>query len=281
MHLTDPAVPWHGAGKRTLVVRPDDRRRPGHGTVDFWSRKRESVIVKILIPCMECALVDDNLYPVEVGDDFVLSLTCDKGHVTATCLQEHRFEILYEIGVNAIVDGYYREAISAFQSCLERFYEFYLSVIAIKRGISEDVWASSWKIVAQQSERQLGAFIYVYCLENKTVPPLLDSTLVKLRNDVVHKGKLPQRVEAIRYGNAVIAIVNPLLQRMKQVMKEHLSVAVNRNILKSLGGVPVGAKPAFMCTASTISVALSATEPHVTSIEARLDRLTRARQGSP
>jgi hypothetical protein len=39
--------------------------------------------------------------------------------------------VLFDIGANAVVDGYYREAITSFSASLERFYEYFLGALLL------------------------------------------------------------------------------------------------------------------------------------------------------
>lgn len=51
--------------------------------------------------------------------------TCNQGHTRTSVLQQDRFQLLFQIGIHAIVDGYPREAVADFASSLERFFEFF------------------------------------------------------------------------------------------------------------------------------------------------------------
>jgi hypothetical protein len=51
-----------------------------------------------------------------------------------------KFEVLFDLAANAIVDGYYREAIASFAASLERFFEFFVHVACLKQGVEEDVF---------------------------------------------------------------------------------------------------------------------------------------------
>jgi hypothetical protein len=102
---------------------------------------------------------------VEWQDDGRYEVTCPKGHTSITILQEQKFELLFDIGAYALIDGYYREAVSSFTSSLERFYEFFVASVLFENGIGEDVLTSTWKQVVNQSERQLGAFMFLYVRE--------------------------------------------------------------------------------------------------------------------
>src|SRR5450759_1525283 len=98
---------------------------------------------------------------IEFRDDGRYELKCSFGHETTTVLQQQKFEILFEIGAHAILDGYYREAVSSFTSSLERFYEFAIRVFLEKSSKSDDLFQSCWSKVSSQSERQLGAFVFL------------------------------------------------------------------------------------------------------------------------
>lgn len=152
-----------------------------------------------------------HLTPSDTG---VYRIQCSVGHDFLCVLQQLHFEVLFEIGVAAINDGYYREAVSSFAASLERFYELYVRIACREREVPPDLYAQTWKSVSAQSERQLGAFLFMYlCNEHETAPQLSQQQL-QFRNAVVHKGKIPTADEAIDFGNKVLALVKPILQRI-------------------------------------------------------------------
>lgn len=122
-----------------------------------------------------------------------------------------RFEILAEAAMQAIVDGYYRDAISSFSASLERVYEFYVRVVTHHTGMDGAIIEDTWKFVKSQSERQLGMYVGLYLLENKAVPPVLPRKYVELRNRVIRQGYVPTEDDAIEFAQAVVNIVQPLL----------------------------------------------------------------------
>lgn len=109
----------------------------------------EAETMKLLMPCMACFQELDHptneFVSLEFRDDGRYELCCSRGHNSVTVLQQQKFEILFDIGANAILDGYYREAVSSFTSSLERFYEFCIKVLCRKRGIQVDVFSKAWK----------------------------------------------------------------------------------------------------------------------------------------
>ena len=87
---------------------------------------------------------------------------------------------------------------------LERFLEFY-SVILTKQGVSSEEMEKNWKLVSNQSERQLGAFFFIYLIENETSIHLSNKH-VSFRNKVIHKAYIPTYQEVMNYG-----CLNPLI----------------------------------------------------------------------
>lgn len=176
--------------------------------------------MKLPIICSQCMTEDiataRPIAAVEIRDDGRYEVTCPKGHKSLTILQQQKFEVLFDIGAYAIIDGYYREAISSFTSSLERFYEFVIMAVLFNKGISEEAFKQAWKLVERQSPRQLGAFIIIYLTEFGTPPALLSRKNVDFRDEVIHQGRIPTRQEALDYGQAVHDIVRPILKQVKE-----------------------------------------------------------------
>jgi len=145
---------------------------------------------------------------VFVRDDGVYEFLCNNNHKTVTIIQQPKFEILFEIGACALVDGYFREAVSSFAASLERFYEFAIRFVLHELKVDTESVGQSWKKISKQSERQLGAFIFVWLTHYKVVPKTLNENKgVRFRNDVIHNGKIPTQQECIEFGNSVIATI--------------------------------------------------------------------------
>lgn len=159
-------------------------------------------------------------------DDGRYEFKCCFGHETTTLLQQQKFEVLFEIGAHAIIDGYYREAVSSFTSSLERFYEFALRVFLEKASKSDELFQSCWKAVASQSERQLGAFVFLWASNFGKPPELLSNATVHFRNEVIHKGKIPTREEALRYGNSVLDLLRPKMLALRERFSEEVQKAI-------------------------------------------------------
>ncbi|WP_372378321.1 hypothetical protein ACBZ91_04175 [Vibrio natriegens] len=115
------------------------------------------------------------LTPHMIHDSGVHEITCPIGHEYSVVLSAAKYEILFDVGMNALNDGYTRESVSSFASSLERFYEFFINFQILNCGISQELADKAWKTVSNQSERQLGAFTYLYLVSFGDVPPELSS----------------------------------------------------------------------------------------------------------
>jgi len=189
-----------------------------------------------------------DLQPVEIRDDGLYSSTCNKGHTTLTVIQQQKFEVLFDFGAMALIDGYPREAVTSIAASLERFYEFYVVATCLKYEMELADFQKAWKHVVNQSERQFGAYIFAFLIDhNGGQPPIIDNkkpnfdglskgkikTWKEFRNAVVHKGYIPSISETIAYGNIVYLHLNELIIDLKMRSGD----AVQKAILQHLSRV--------------------------------------------
>src|SRR5215813_1325019 len=85
-----------------------------------------------------------------------LTLRCEQGHMTVVTLPIPAFELLFDLGCSALLDGYPREAVTSFASSFERFEEFTCRFLLARRNVSFEGIGDLWKEVATSSERQKG-----------------------------------------------------------------------------------------------------------------------------
>lgn len=142
------------------------------------------------------------------------------GHTFVATTLQMRHEQLFEIGLWAILDDYYREAVSSFAASLERFYEFATKVFSAHARVESDRFDAAWKIISRQSERQLGAYVYAYLLSERRAPVTLAESSVAVRNDVIHRGRIPSKEQAIAFGDAVLKVIHPALKVLQSKYAE-------------------------------------------------------------
>jgi hypothetical protein len=175
--------------------------------------------MRLIVSCEQCqsdpATVKDALFIAEYVEGMQYKYFCPLGHRTDAVLQQQKFEVLFEIGAYAIIDGYYREAIVSFTASLERFYKFFIGASCKHRGVSDDALDAAFGLL-KRSEPQLGAFVVLHLLELQQVPSLLSNKLKEQRNKVVHDGLIPTREEAMRYGQSVLDIIRGIILQLHQ-----------------------------------------------------------------
>jgi len=190
--------------------------------------------MKLFLTCQACisesGIDDVRFYAAEVLDERIANFKCLKGHSTSTIVQLEKHEILSEIAINAIIDGYYREAVSSFTATLERFYELYLRTVFADKQLDDVEFDEPWKLVKKQSERQFGAFLFLYVLEEGKSPPCLSQRSIAFRNRVIHEGLIPTRDEAIGYGQGVLDVITPVMNALVLQKKDTLQNNLFRNL---------------------------------------------------
>tara|TARA_B100001059_G_C17817471_1_gene576195 strand:- start:177 stop:884 length:708 start_codon:yes stop_codon:yes gene_type:complete len=168
-------------------------------------------------------------------DDGIHKVVCDKGHKYTVELRAQKFEMLFDIAVNAIGDGYMREAVASFAASLERFYEFFIKYHIHSLGIDESILLNTWKEVSNQSERQLGAFTFLFLAKYNKKAQTLDSNAAGFRNKVIHKGYIPTEAEAIDFGDNVYCIIKNTVQKLELSESESLSSYYSSSLPRSKG----------------------------------------------
>ena len=185
--------------------------------------------MRIGVTCFECCK-DTDYSEAEITfsplqDSSLYTFRCSRGHESHIVLYQMRFEVLAEVAVQALLDGYYREAVSSFAASLERFFEFFISTIYVaKNSTTDKEFDEAWKVVRRQSERQLGMFVGFYLQEIGKVPPMLAEGQVAFRNKIVHQGYIPSESEALSFGQDVIDVVHEVLRIMSGRYRKAMQV---------------------------------------------------------
>lgn len=195
--------------------------------------------MKIPVTCPECLCAVQGQIDTLVEyqqDNPIYEVTCRYGHSFTGRLADPHSTILFELGLSAILDGYYREAVSSFTASLESMHRLFLRVVFRDKGL-EALLAEAWKDLDSQSERQLGAFSLVFLSEIQGKPPVFTNNHRKIRNQVIHKGKVPTRTQCLEYGEAtlshLLACIAAMQQKYGQELIESLLVSEPPSMLGS------------------------------------------------
>lgn len=232
--------------------------------------------MKIFFPCSECLGEKPKLKQIyvslEIRDDGYYEFTCPSGHKSLVALQQQKFEILYEVGAHAIIDGYYIEAVTSFTAALERFYAFFIEVACKIKKIKPELFQETWGFVANQSERQLGAFIYLYLIIFETTPEILSDENRSFRNSVLHKGKIPNKEDTIKYGQEVLDLIFPVLKELKKEHRKELSATVEKHLNSIWEKKPKGKIMATACEFTILNIAWDK-DPESKNLEKEITRI--------
>lgn len=195
---------------------------------------------------------DDNV-SVELNDLGTYSGKCKKGHDLRFIIQNPKFEILFDLGVISLIEGYTREAVSSLIASYERFLEFSSFVFLLKLGIENgkviDLFAKM-----KLSERQIGAYsvLHLACL-NKA-PELLKGKPLEFRNNVIHNGYIPTKDEVIRFGNDILSVILPAINELKNSFQDQIMQFTMESILVKSKMLPEGKNNSTMCMASGLGL---------------------------
>lgn len=159
---------------------------------------------------------------VEFADSHIHEVTCEScGGRYCVFVRKQKFEMLFDLGTRALLDGYAREAVASFAAALERFFEFYIKATTLERiadtggdfAEAEAALERTWRHVASQSERQVGMFALAYLLREGQEPEFLTPKALgaDFRNRVIHRGYLPRHAEVEAYAAQVFALIDRLL----------------------------------------------------------------------
>jgi hypothetical protein len=190
--------------------------------------------MRIRLACLQCDPTHGvNPWFVEtIREDGLYTGKCPLGHDLLLATQTLQHEMLFEIALNAIADGYYREAVSSFAASVERFYEFAVRVICSSHEIEQSAFEEAWRKIVSQSERQLGAYIFLHLLEFGAPPPILNNRMTELRNGVIHRGSLPDRTGALSFGSAVYDVIQQGVRRLRETDLEHVNKVLGEHLNK-------------------------------------------------
>lgn len=215
------------------------------------------------------------------SDDGKYQTVCSKGHKCVITVTNLKYDILFELGLNSLLDNTTRDAVMNFTSSLEKFYEFFCKCQLHSIGCTQQALTDSWKVVSKQSERQLGSYVIAFTNLTSTPPPILNPNKeVKFRNKVIHDGYIPKPEEAYKYAEAVANIIYSASDELLKRVPE--SVTHVHSLLSPLEG-DKSVEENWTEGACNIISAMDITNPcigksgHIKDIKEHLERIEKDR----
>ncbi|MGG3507969.1 hypothetical protein ABES58_21080 [Paenibacillus lautus] len=205
--------------------------------------------MRISTRCVVCEILEndyESYFMFDITDENIIqSVTCPKGHPSVLILTHQRFELLFDMGLHALNDGYYREAATNFAVAIERFHEFSIEVMTAaylkNNGGKPDggnnfnsQYLTTWKKMSQQSERQLGAYMMLYLLFFNKSPDMLSNQATQFRNEVTHKGTLPSKERVMEYGETVFNYIKDKLEELRHTFPEAFEYVSEKQLNQAL-----------------------------------------------
>jgi transcription termination factor NusB len=175
----------------------------------------------------------------ELDDCGYIHVNCDQGHYGIAIYDARRYEVLIESAAKAYVDGYTNEVVAVMSAALERTYEFYIRVSCRAKGISSDAFESAWKGISSQSERQFGAFQFLYLIDHGESFKL-DKTITETRNSIVHKGRIAREGEALSFAENVFKHVRVIENSIKSKFSQYADEESTHELETQKALVPQG-----------------------------------------
>jgi hypothetical protein len=166
---------------------------------------------------------------IHIRDDLCFEFVCSNKHITKLICENQKFEILFDMAISALLDGYGREAVSTFAAAQERFHEFCIQVFLANMQVNKAAFRDTWKHVVNQSERQLGAYYFLYLVHFNTTPAS-DQGKIEFRNKVIHNGLIPTPHQAEDYAEYIYNYIVQAILKMRPKYQECISEICNDDI---------------------------------------------------
>jgi hypothetical protein len=191
-----------------------------------------SINVKLVLHCPECGIEAGQFVTDLIPQNHSrYSISCPHGHAFPVEILNLHFEKLFETSIYSIVNGYYREAVGAFAASHEAFMRLFIEIVVSARETDKSSSQEAWKKIEKQSERQLGAYIYLYLTEFNSMPLLIPEKKIGLRNRVIHQGYFPGKEECLAYGRCILASIRDAKSKLHE--SEALTIEISKSIFKT------------------------------------------------
>lgn len=175
----------------------------------------------------------------ELDDNGNIHVTCENGHYGIVVYDARRYEVLIKSAARAFLDGYTNEVVAVMSSALERAYELYIRVSCRAKAIAPEKIGDAWKGVAAQSERQFGAFQFLYLIDHHE-PFQLDRFITEIRNKVIHRGKIVRKNEALQFAEKAHDVIRDIEDFLQSKFTACFTEESEREVQAQEAQIPMG-----------------------------------------
>lgn len=188
----------------------------------------------------------------ELDDSGIIHVNCEHGHYGVVLYDARRYEVLLKSAARAYLDGYTNEVVAVMSSALERAYEFYIRVSCCSKNIPANSLEAAWKGVSAQSERQFGAFQFLYLIDQKE-PFKLEPAITETRNKVIHRGKIVREKESLDFAEKSYAVITHLEDILQSKFPSFVKEEEAREMKAQESKIPPGVEHLTLST-TTVNV---------------------------
>lgn len=175
----------------------------------------------------------------EVDDCGYIHVNCDEKHYGIVVYDARRYQVLIQSAARAYVDGYTNEVVAVMSAALERTYEFYIRVSCRAKCIAIETIELAWKGISSQSERQFGAFQFLYLIDQGS-PFKLDSSITETRNNIIHKGRIARESEAVDFAEKVFKRICDIEKAIQDSFAKEATEEAAHEVEQQVSRVPDG-----------------------------------------
>lgn len=219
------------------------------------------------------------IHYTDYRDDGVYRTTWPDGHTTTTVLQNPKFSVLMEFSIEAYCDQYYREALLSCASSLDSYLDYHIEILVRAKGCDHENALAMMKLAAKQAERRLGMFFAVEVSIRGCRPEYISQRMIELRNDVVHKGYIPEQKQVLCYLQGVVDFITP---RYRALHDQHRKT-ISELFFKRMNSLPPPETPTLSHVthwwAAAIEQLTFKSPGHATSLNDYIAALTAKKQG--
>ena len=164
--------------------------------------------MRINCSCPKCTN-NPSYINVEINEGFFSgkTISCPEGHEFFFISASPRSQFLIQQGVESFLKGFYFESFHTLYSAYEAYKKEFVAAHSYNE-IKDLEIVKTMLTKLDRSERLEGAYVTSFIsLSNGKVPIGLSRSEVELRNDVVHKGIIPDKASCEKIGNAIFKFI--------------------------------------------------------------------------
>jgi protein-arginine kinase activator protein McsA len=195
-------------------------KKNGNGEIENTSEKTSLGIYKS-IHCPKC-LFEDGIETwnkkYSYDDSYIIEVNCKQGHQTYHVGRMIDYEYYFDKAIYNYDDENYFGAVASATVAIDCFYEFFNKIILRTVGFKSE--SNQQKYIRKNSVRRIGFFVGLYLLTFRKEPLIFLTDHEKLRNEVVHNGKIPSKTKTKEYIDYVLKIINTTLDELVIYEKE-------------------------------------------------------------